>query len=155
MALEKKTLTEEEINAMMGMTLDDLPDLPSIDPFPTGTYTAVCTNFGPKKIGEHPALVFEFKNPSVVELADETDEPPKGDAKAEYAYMLDNEIGQGKLKDVLKKLRLSMGVDDTFSPSMEEYQTALVDAEVTITVGRTWNKDKERFYGDVKAVSLN
>ena len=81
--------------------------------------------------------------------ATDPDEPPKvGDIMTQL-YQLDNEYGAGLFKEFLKPLAAHTG---------EKQVQAIVDKSkglhLLVVIKRTWNKEKDRFFGTIKQVSV-
>lgn len=95
-------------------TLDDIDDLPGFLVFPSGAYLIeLAKGLEKKAIGAHPAVEMAMTCLEVKELAnataDEANKPKIGDI-CTAAYMLDNPMGQGKLKEVLKPIGDKLGL---------------------------------------------
>jgi hypothetical protein len=77
------------------------------------------------------------------------DEEPKVGDIMTSAYMLDNEFGAGSFKEFLKPLASHLGLSN-----VREISTNSKGMDLIVVVKRTWNKEKERFYGNVKQVAV-
>jgi hypothetical protein len=96
-------------------TLDDIDDLPSFTPFPSGAYHVVLSEgLQRKPIGTHPGVECKMKLIEVKELSnpvqDEAIKPKVGD-ECTSVFMLDNPIGLGFLKsNVLQPIGDKLGI---------------------------------------------
>ena len=143
-------LNAQEVDNLLDLTLDDLKDLPANEPYPNGTHIADLIEAGTKIVNKHPAVYFKFKYKAAVELAEETEASPKPGDETEVIYMLDNDIGQGKLKNITKPLMYSLGVS-----SLRQLIEAIKGMEMLIVTTRVFSDAKQRYYGDIKVMSIN
>lgn len=138
-----------DLDALLDTTLDDLADLPSFEAWPAGTYQAQIIELGMKAIGAHPSFCFKLKNKGVVELTEEDAVPPKEGDETELVFMMDNEIGQGKLKEV------SSGVMETLgATTFRQLKDTAKGVEVIVVLNRKFSKEKDRWFADLKAMTL-
>ena len=91
------------LSGLLDSTLDDLADLPEFKTFQPGAHK-VTINWEEKVINEHPSVEMKMKLIETLELADASGTPDAPGTETSVAFMLDNEIGQGKLKEVLKPI---------------------------------------------------
>ena len=138
-----------ELDGLLDTTLDDLSDLPSFSAWVAGTYAATIVEAGMKKIAEHPSFVIKFKYKNTLELAKEDDVPPKEGDEMEVAFMLDNEIGQGKLKELVKGVSEALGCT-----SLRAFKDAAKGADVILVTSRRYDDKKDRWYPDLKTLAL-
>ena len=142
-----------DIDALLDGTLDDLADLPAFKVFPEGAYTGTIT-MAAKKMGENNGVEMKFKCVTVEELADPAslDKPVEGD-ETSIGFMLNNEFGQGALKEVLKSLRSGLGIPDSASNRevMEQAAGATVLAVFKVRADKT---DANKKYQGLKSVSV-
>lgn len=96
------------LDAILDATLDDLMDAPGFEPFHPGVHR-VTAEFIRKEINKHPSIEMKMKLLETMELADPSKEPQKPGSEASVAFMLDNEMGQGNLKAILKVLQAHFG----------------------------------------------
>lgn len=82
-------------------TLDDLADVPEFRTFPQGTYR-ISLGIEQKKVNEHPTFEVKMKCLETVELVDASEAPVENGAECNVLFMMDNEIGQGQFKELLK-----------------------------------------------------
>lgn len=139
-----------DLGDLLDTNLDDLADLPEFKPFPNGTHKAVM-RWEQKKIGESPALEMKLKAIETLELAEPgKDQPLEAGAETSVLYMLDNEFGQGAIKEIVAPaLAEALGVTQL---------RALIDGsqgmEVIVTTKIRMNKDKTQSYTDVKKLMV-
>ncbi len=128
-------------------SLDDIEDLPGFAVFPSGAYLIELTKgLVQKTIGTHPAVEMEMKCLEVKELSDPQDEqkkPKVGDI-CSIAFMLDNEVGRGKLKQVLAPIGEKLGVK-----SNREIMTGSKGIQAIVIVKKTEDKAKGKEYANL------
>jgi hypothetical protein len=104
-----------------------------------------------KVVNKHPCIEVKLKALETVELPSGSEEEPASvGQEATVLYMLDNELGQGKFKKLLKQLAETYGTDKTNREIMEESQ----NAEVLVVTTLRANKDKTKMYMDIDAVAV-
>lgn len=138
------------IDDLLDASLNDLADLPEFGIFPAGTHRVII-KWESKEINKHPALELKMKAVETIELANPaSDQPLSAGAESNVAFMLDNEIGQGKLKTAMKELAAQFG-----GSSVREIRDASDGMEITVvTKTRADKKDPSRVYMDlVKIIS--
>jgi hypothetical protein len=139
----------DKMDDILDGTLDDLADLPEFKPFPNGVHS--CTvSFERKKVNEHPCVEVKLKMQETVELADpEKDTAPEKGSEASVLYMLDNEIGQGKFKEL-------MGVFAAVNPEMKlgDLLKEHNNASVLVVTSQRGNKEKTKMYQDITSIQL-
>lgn len=139
-----------DINSLLDMTLDDIADLPEFKPFPAGVHR-VTLRFTQKEINKHPAMEMTMRALETLELADPTsDTPLVAGTEASMAYHMDNEIGLGKLKKVLKELASASG-ETSVGGIIEAAQGVEV---IVVTSKRTDKNEATKVYMDVKKVQV-
>lgn len=131
------------IDGLLDGTLDDLADLPEFKAFPNGAHL-VSIKFEQKKIKDHPCIEMGLKLISTEEMADPSETPPQPGAETSVLYMLDNDIGQGKFKDIIKQLQVHLG-PMTNRATLE----AANGMQVLVTTKVRWSEDKTRSFTDV------
>lgn len=139
------------LDALLDTTLDDIEDLPSFEPFVAGAHRCLVT-FERKVIGDHPAIEVTLKALECLEVADEGDaeKAPKEGDSCNSAFMLDNEVGLGKFKEVAVPFAASLGVN-----TLRELSESVKDVEcVVITNIRTDKNDKSRHYLNIKQIQV-
>jgi hypothetical protein len=95
-------------------SLDDITDLPSWTPLPTGAYLMTITDgLERKEINKHPAFTVNLELKEIAELKsenlDEGEEPPKPGDSTGLAFLMDNEIGAGVFKQFAGPIAAHIG----------------------------------------------
>lgn len=109
-------MSDKKVVATLGddFDMDDLAELPSFKSWPTGAYVAQMEKgLERKKVGEHDCVEVVFTLVEVAEVSpdalDTGEELPKIGDKCNTLFMLDNEMGQGKLRDFSKPIKEASG----------------------------------------------
>ena len=137
-------MSDANIDSLLAMSLDDLPDLPEFKVYPAGAHR-VTMKFEKKQIGTHPAVEAKFTMIATEELTDPAkDQPVDAGTESSVAYMLDNEFGLGNLKDLLKPLAAHFGLS-----SIPEIMEAAANLEVVIVTKTRQNKEKTQTYLEI------
>ena len=136
-------MSEFNIDSLLDGTLDDLADAPEFKPFPAGTHK-VTIGITQKKIGTHPAFELAMKAVETIELANAEDTPLVAGATTSEAFMMDNELGQGNFKKVLKSLADHFG-----AKSNRELIAEAQNLEVLVVTKVRQNKDKTQSYTSI------
>lgn len=139
-------MSEINMDALLDGTLDDLADIPEFRPFPPGAHK-VKFNWEQKEVNKHPVIEVKLVAVETVELAKPADEENKalvGGETGSVLYMLDNEIGQGKFKELLKSLAAHYGAKTT-----RELLTDAQGSEVLVVTDLRSNKEKTKSYMDI------
>lgn len=106
---DKQDLSNVDIDALMEGTIDDIADLPEFKAFPAGTHLAAF-NWEYKTINKHPTWIMKLKAIETKELpADSKDQPCVAGDETGVNFMMDNEVGQGKWKEIMKVLAAKFG----------------------------------------------
>lgn len=140
-----------EFDSLLDAKLDDLKDMPEFKVYPAGAFKVTMAGDA-KKIGEHPAVEVTFTLVEVAELADPTATPPAVGDTCSVAFLLDNELGQGRLKEFLAPLREVFAPGDT---TIRQVLEASKGAEITIvTKLRADKNDATKKYLQVESVTV-
>lgn len=135
---------EINIDSLLDGTLDDLADAPEFKPFPAGAHRVTVT-LAQKVINKHPAVEVAMKAIETLELAKpDEDQPLAAGATASVAYMLDNELGQGNFKKILRSAADKFG-----NKSNRDLMADLQNAEVVVVTKQRQNKDKTATYTEI------
>ena len=119
----------ENIASLLDASIDDLADLPEFAVYPAGVHT-VNIDWEQKEVNKHPSVELKMTLVETVELANPGDDKPlTAGAEASVLFMLDNEFGQGNLKDVMKVLAGICGTS-----KISETMEAAKGLEVTVVV---------------------
>ena len=137
-------MSDANIDSLLAMSLDDLPDLPEFKVYPAGAHR-VTMKFEKKQIGTHPAVEAKFTMIATEELTDPAkDQPVDAGTESSVAYMLDNEFGLGNFKALLKPLAAHFGLS-----SIPEIMEAAANLEVVIVTKTRQNKEKTQTYLEI------
>ena len=136
-------MSEFNIDSLLDGTLDDLADAPEFKPFPAGTHKVTIT-IVQKKIGTHPAFELAMKAVETIELANSDDTPLATGATTSEAFMMDNELGQGNFKKILKSLADHFG-----AKSNRDLIAEAQNLEVLVVTKVRQNKDKTQSYTSI------
>lgn len=138
------------MDAILDGTLDDLADVPEFKPFPAGTHKAVIS-FEAKKVNNHPSVEVKLTAIETIELPDNSGaEPVSPGQEGTVLYMMDNELGQGKFKNLLRELAKHFGEGKTNRQIMEDANKA----EVLVVTTLRPNKDKTKMYMDIDSIAV-
>lgn len=139
--------------------LDDIDDLPGFATFPTGAYSVTLADgFQRKKINEHDALEMAMTLNEILELTPESldnhedgeeEKPPMIGDICTASFMLDNKFGVQKLKDAIPEIKKVIG-----SSKISDLCSMTKGMKLMVIVKRTFDKDKDRFYSNIKKVSV-
>lgn len=112
------------MDALLDGTLDDLADLPSIERWASGTYE-VQFKWEQKVVANHPSIEVKMHLREVIEIA-AGETPPDAKAETSVLYMLDNPVGQGKFKELVKTLADCLGMQGKSNREiLEAFQGAI------------------------------
>jgi hypothetical protein len=141
-------MSDTNLDAMLDMTLDDLADVPSYEPFPNGAYRVTC-KLTQKEVGNHPCFEAMFAVVEVHELSNpEEDSAPAPGSEASVLYMMDNEFGQSNFKKFASPLAKVLG-----TRTLKELQEKLAEGyEFDIVTGLRKAKTGDKVYMEVKKV---
>lgn len=150
--------TETKKPVSFDMSLDDIDDLPQFLTFPSGAYHVVLVEgILQKDVNNKPCAEAAMTLAEITELSEVLpsphatgpDEQPKVGDVMSTLFQLDNETGAGLFKEFLKPIAAHCG---------ERQVQAICDKSkglhLMVVIKRTWNKDKERFFGNVKQVAV-
>ena len=134
-------------DSLLDSSIDDLADIPEFKTFPNGIHK-VTVNFKEKEVNKHPCVEFNMSAVETVELSNPADSEPlnEGD-EGSVLYMLDNEIGQGKLKKILSVFAQQFGTS-----SLRETMEAANGCEVLVVSKQRVDKKNGNVYNDVARV---
>lgn len=137
------------MQSLLDSSLDDLADLPEFAVLPNGVHR-VALQFAEKEVNGHPSVEMKMTVRETIELANPAaDQPCAPGTESSVLFMLDNEFGQGKLKEVLKPLAAATGVGQ-----IGQLLQAANGMEVTVTAKVRQNKDKTQSYTDVTKLEV-
>lgn len=147
--MNTSTATPMDLDSLLDTKLDDLEDLPSYGVYPNGAHQ-VTISFEAKKVNDHPCVELQMVAISTLELSDPaTDTPLKAGSAGSVLYMLDNEIGTGKLKELMQPLKEFLNTS-----SIRETMEAAKSLDVIVVTKIRMNKEKTQSYNDVVKLSV-
>lgn len=146
--MNANTNSAADLDSLLDMDLDDIADLPEFKVFPAGAHR--CTmKLEKKMIGTHPAWELGLKLQETLELTDAAEVAPEAGTESSVAYMMDNEFGQGKFKELVKPLAAHYGVT-----KIGEVVEQSNGAEVVVVTKVRQNKEKTQSYLDVVSIEV-
>lgn len=119
------TLNDKELAAfsqLNEMTIDDLADLPSMQPFPNGAHS-VTVKFEAKVVNDKPAIIMHATYVDPAQLDEGEEATAKTGDQYDFMYGLTSDYGQGALKELLKVVREKTGITEVL-PALEAVQDA-------------------------------
>lgn len=144
----------DQFDSLLDASLDDLADLPEFKPFTPGVHE-VTIEFKTKVINKHPAVELNMTMVKTIEQVDPAAPMSEPGATTSVAYMLDNDTGQGKLKEICADIGRHLGIDVQQKGALRqiiEKSTGLVCKVVTNT--RPDKEDKDKVYMNVKSLTV-
>lgn len=136
----------EMLNDLLDANLDDLADLPEFGVFPAGVHKVVIS-WEQKTVNNHPSIELKMKAIETEELSNPEDTPLTAGAEGSVLFMLDNEFGQGKLKQIIKPLAGATG-----QGQLRGIIEASNGMEVSVVTKVRQNKDKTQSYTEVSKI---
>jgi hypothetical protein len=140
-----------ELDSLLDATLDDLADLPSFQPFPAGAHKVLAT-MEAKTINNKSTIELTLKHIEAMEYAGivaEADMAKPGDT-ANTLYFLDNDIGQGKFKNVARVFGEALG-----GSSLREIVEQVTDIECVVITSVSIDKnDPDKKYLNIKELQV-
>lgn len=136
----------EMLNDLLDANLDDLADLPEFSVFPAGVHKVVIS-WEQKTVNNHPSIELKMKAIETEELSNPEDTPLTAGAEGSVLFMLDNEFGQGKLKQIIKPLAGATG-----QGQLRGIIEASNGMEVSVVTKVRQNKDRTQSYTDVSKI---
>jgi hypothetical protein len=140
--------TTTDFDSILDMQLDDIADLPEFKVFPAGAHR-VTIKFEKKEINKHPAMELKLKLIETVEMVQPDEVAPAAGTESSVAFMMDNEFGMGKFKEVLKPLAAHLG----FSRVSEIIEQS-ADMECLVVTKVRQNKEKTQNYLDIVSLQV-
>ena len=143
-------MENQNFDAILDASLDDLADLPEFASFPAGVHR--CTvSLTKKEINSKPAIEVKLVAIETVELSKpEEDKPVNAGQVSSAAYFLDNEFGQGAFKKLVAPLAESLGVS-----SLRELLEQAEGTEVEAVTAFRKNKKTGEEYFDIKKLIVS
>lgn len=120
------------IDDILDSSIDDLADLADFGIYPSGSHR-VTINWEKKQVNNKPCVEMKMKLIETCELANPAaDQPPAVGTESSVLFFLDNEFGQGALKNVVKVLAETCGtqkISDTLEASKGMEVTVVVSVK--------------------------
>ncbi len=139
-----------DITDILDATLDDLADLPEWKPYPAGVHLVLLSTKQGSSAQKNPLVVVTLKLKEVIELKDPTEPVPAPGTECSVTYTLNQEIGQGKLKNLMAKLIEITGTNPRtpLRQLIKEFQ----NIECVVVTQIRENKDKTQKFTDIVEV---
>lgn len=141
-----------DLDSLLDATLDDLADLPEFKIFPAGAYTGTIELLA-KKMGDNPGVELKFTLIETNELSDPTQEVPANGATTSVGFLLNNEFGQGELKNVLTAIKSGLNVTEQVS-NRELIEMAKGSVCMCVFSTRADKKDTTKVYQQLKSLTV-
>lgn len=145
----------QDIDALLDGTLDDLADLPEWTVPNPGSYIAEVKSFEVKDINGQKSPEIKLLFTELIEAADESLEPQTLPIEAGMLFMFftkdgkPNEMGQGQFKEIIAALKPVVGGDKN-----SEVMANAKGAMVAITTGVRQDKnDKDKKYLKINQIT--
>ena len=138
-----------DLDTLLDATLDDIADLPSLQPFSAGAHR-VAASFGTKEINGKVAITLDLTLQETLELANPQDPMGKPGDVSNTMFMMDNEYGQGNFKKCAAPFAVAMGFKTN-----REIVEGVKDVEcIVVTSLRADKNDADKKYLQVKEISV-
>lgn len=95
---------------LLSMDLTSFADLPSFEVPAIGSYKFRVKSAEAKQVGDKASLAVKLDVVETLELANATDTPPAAGATVDQLFNLENEFGQGLLKEFLAPFSVALGL---------------------------------------------
>lgn len=142
--------TQQANLALLDMSIDDIDDLPGFECPVNGVYTLKFST-SVKVVNDKDAVEASFEVIECNEQNNAADEPTKPGTKFSCLYFLDNEISQGKMKELLLPVAKHFDERNILKLITDTCKDLIVVAKVR---RRADKNDKERFYPDVSGIVI-
>lgn len=146
----------DSFDSIFDRQLDELAELPSYTPPPTGTYN-LRISAGYKSIGNKPAVEVKAVVLNTIELADATETPVKDGSEFNYAFILvtkdgkRNETAEGFMREFLSYFLKYAGTSDV----KQLVSGAIKDVDCTAVVRRKQDRnDEDRWNVTIKDIVI-
>lgn len=137
--------TAIDVDSILDGTLDDIADLPAFKTFPAGSHQVIIS-WEVKKVGENQCAELKLKAVETLELSDPSDIAPAAGDETTILYMLNNDFGLGKWKEVLKPLAEHTG---KVKPSEIMAESNGLECVVTTKVRKGKKERADETYTDI------
>ena len=134
-------LNNTNVDDILDMTLDDLEDLPTFEPYPAGVHRCL-VNMEEKIINENKSIEISLKLVETLELAEPTkDEAPAEGSTTSVLCGLGNEWGRGELKKIATPIGVALGTS-----SIREVIEQCNDVECLVVTYKQQDKNDKTLY---------
>jgi hypothetical protein len=142
-------MSNDKLDDLLDGTLDDLADIPEFKPYPDGVHQTQIF-FEEKKVNNHPCVEVILKFIESIELANpEKDTVPAKGSEASVLYMMDNDLGQGKFKELMRPFA-EANPGNKLRALMKECS----GNEVLVVTSQRPNKEKTKMYMDITELKI-
>ena len=155
-------LTDEDFQEIsLDIDLDDIADLPGFKTFPPGAYlVALATGIEQKDMTDakgvkHNTLSVNMSLVDILEMDEKNldktngeEAPIVGDITSQM-WSLDHPIGVGAMKMFMAPIAKSLGLR-----SPREVIAASKGMKLMVILGRSWKKDKDRWFQSIKKIEV-
>lgn len=128
-------------------TLDDLADLPEWKPYPAGVHRVTISLKEGKSGAGNPLAIAELKAIETIELKDPNEEPLTKGTEASVTFTLNQEIGQGKFKNLAGAMIAGLGMDP--KTKLRTVINEVKNVECVVVTQVRMNKDKTQKFTDI------
>jgi len=135
--------TQVNLSDLLSASIDDLADMPEFAVLPNGVHR-VRIKFETKEVNKHPCVELKMVVIETIELSETTDAAPAAGTEAGCLYMMDNDLGQGQFKEIIKPLAVHLN-----EGNIGKVIELAKDMEVTVVTKKRQNKDKTQTYNSV------
>lgn len=136
--------------SLLDMSIDDIDDLPGFECPVNGIYTLKLST-SVKLVNDKDAVEASFEVIECNEQNDPAEEATKPGTKFSSLYFLDNEISQGKMKELMLPIAQHFGERNMLKLITDTCKDLIVVAKVK---RRADKKDSEKFYPDVSGIII-
>lgn len=146
-----------DMDALLDGKLDDLADVPEFKPFPVGAHKIKISwqlkdreGKKPLVINNHPAIQLNVTGIETIELpAGSEEQPIKPDDTTSVLFMMDNDMGQGQFKNIVRELAAHFG-----TVSVRETLEKSEGAECLAVFSKRANKEKTRMFNAIDQIKV-
>ena len=156
-------MAEEKLDKMLDMDalldgkLDDLADMPEFKPYPVGAHVIKISwqlkdkeGKKPLVINKHPCIQLNVTGVKTAELpAGSEDQPIKEGDTTNILFMMDNDMGQGQFKNIVRELAAHFQ-----TTSVRETLEKSEGAECLAVFSQRPNKEKTRMFNAIDAIKV-
>lgn len=141
------------LDTILDASLEDLADLPEFKPFAPGVHE-VTIELTPKEINKHPSVELNMTMVKTIEMTDPTQEVPAPGATSSVAFMLDNAIGQGKFKELIKPIGEHLGISLSEKGSIRAIMEKAKGMTCKVVTNVRAGKEEGQVFMNVKSLAV-